>query len=335
MKKFITILLLIIAIGVGIVSCKKEKAIPSVNSENPNSTSSQSDCPSLVLPDTSLQTLLGWADRKRMPHFNPANNSQFSYVSPVPGSNLSNLAIHDLSTGDTEVILEGHTYLHQPQWHENGWILFRGNGDNVYRIKSNGDSLIQITTESVFQRPEWRPDGEAWISNNVVDFSGDIDVFSLEGNLIEVIPGEEYFIGDWSESNRIVTRSYDSGNYQFAWTDAQSVFWQYLDFDTASPQMSVMDIKWIPMSDEVMFSQYYSDLSKINIFSGEVSVVREGCGSRYYEYFSISNDCSKILAERVTPHELYSNGFHNIFIRKSEIVLMNFDGTGEEVIELP
>lgn len=74
---------------------------------------------------------------------------------------------------------------------------------------------------------------------------------------------------------------------------------------------------------------------QINIFTGVFSMVREGCGSRYYEYFSINNSCSQIIAERVTPHEIYSNGFHNIFIRKSEIVIMNFDGTNEQVINLP
>ena len=98
---------------------------------------------------------------------------------------------------------------------------------------------------------------------------------------------------------------------------------------------SMSDLHWIPMSDEVMFSQIGSDISKINVFTGEKNRVREGCGTRYYNYFSINNNCSKIIAERVTPEEMYSDGWVNIMIRKSEIVLMNFDGTGEEVIELP
>jgi hypothetical protein len=319
-----------------VLACKKETPSPVANPNIPAPTSNSSECPPLVMPDSTLQVLFGWVEnRKRMPHFNPSNNNQFSYVAAVPGSNLFDLCVHDLTTGVTDVILEGHTYLHQPQWHENGWILFRGNANIVYRIKGNGDSLTVVSTQAVFHTPTWRPDGQAWISNNTMNFAGDIDVFDLQGNLIEVIPGEEFFLGDWSESNRIVTRSYDSGTYYFAWTDAENVSWQYLDFDTASPQMPVMDIKWIPMSDEIMFSQLYSNLSKINIFSGEVSMVREGCGGRYYEYFSINNSCTKIIAERVTPHEIYSTGFHNIFIRKSEIVIMNFDGTNEQVINLP
>jgi hypothetical protein len=337
MKHFKLFTVLVVCIGVFSVACKKETPAPVANPNSPGASTGESDCPPVVWPDSTLQILIGWTpDRKRMPHFNPANNNQFSFTAAVPGSNLYDLCVHDLSTGVTEVILQGHTYFYQPRWHANGWILFRGNGDNVYRIKSNGDSLLQITAASVYQTPIWRPDGQAWISNNVVDFSGDIDVFDLEGNLIEVIPGEEFNFGDWSQDNRIIThRPNNFGPHQMAWTDAENVSWQLLDFDTVSPQMSVKDIKWIPMSDEVMFSQHVSDISKINIFTGQVSMVREGCGNRHYEYFSINYNCTKIIAERVTIEDFYSNGIHNILILRSDIVLMNFDGTGEEVIELP
>lgn len=324
-------------IGVYCIACKKETPGPDRHINNLGSLTGESDCPPLVWPDSTLQILFGWAaDRKRMPHFNPSNNNQFSFIAAVPGSNLYDLCVHDLSTGVTEVILQGHTYLHQPKWHANGWILFRGNANIVYRIKGNGDSLTVVSEQAVFHTPTWRPDGKAWISNNVVDFSGDIDVFDLEGNLIEVIPGEVFNFGDWSEENRIIThRPNNFGPHQMAWTDAENVSWQLLDFDTVSPQMPVRDIKWIPMSNEVMYSQLVSDISKINIYTGQVSTVREGCGSRYYEYFSINNNCTKIIAERVTVEDFYSNGYHNIIIRRSDIVMMNFDGTGEVLIELP
>jgi hypothetical protein len=41
-----------------------------------------------------------------------------------------------------------------------------------------------------------------------------------------------------------------------------------------------------------------------------------------------------IVAERVTPEEIYSDGWFNIVIYKSDIVIMNFDGTNEQVINL-
>ena len=314
--------------------CKKETPdlpLPSNGMED------DSECLPIVAPDTSLNWLISWSDyRKMMPCFNPNNNNEFLYIDRLPGSLFSDMCIYNLATGESNCILSGQTYLHQPRWHENDWILFRGNGDNVYRIKSNGDSLLQITTSSVFQRPVWRPDGQAWISNNVVEFTGNIEVYDLSGEIIDVIPGEVFHFGDWSADNRIVThRPNNFDPHQIAWSEVENVSWQLLNFDTASPQPSMRDLHWVPMSDEVMFSQGGADISRINVLTGEKTKVREGCGTRYYSYFSINNNCSKIVAERVTPEEIFSNGWHNVVVYKSEIVLMNFDGTGEEVIELP
>jgi hypothetical protein len=317
-----------------VLACKKETNEPPIHQGS--ASSDTIDCPPYELPNDSLGVLHSWSNyNKMMPYFNPNNNDEFLYIDKITGSPFSDMCIHNLVTGETNCILSGQTYLYQPRWHANGWILFRGNGNNVFRIKSNGDSLLQVTTSSLFQRPIWRPDGLAWISNNTQNFAGDIDVFDLEGNLIEVIPGEEFFIGDWSESNRIVTRSYNSGTYQFAWTNAENVSWQYLDFDTASPQTSVNDIKWVPMSNELMFSQYYEDISRINVFTGEKIRVTDRCIGTYYEYFSINNNCSKIVAQLISPEQIYSDGWFNIIIQKSEIVIMNFDGTNEQVINLP
>lgn len=319
-----------------VVACKKEPVEPSNNNVLLHSATDTLGCPTITSPDTLLQTLVAWSElRYMMPHFNPNNNDEFLFVDQIYQSPYAKLCVHDITTGETQIILEGQTFLTQPRWHANGWILFRGNGDNIYRIKSNGDSLTQMTTSNMFQLPVWRPDGQAWISNNAVNFAGDIDVFDLDGNLIEVIQGEEFFKGDWSDDNRIVTTKGYSGSNQFTWTDAGNLNWQDLTFDTNSPHKPAQDVHWIPMSDEVMYSQLWGDISRMNVISGEISQVREGCGGRHYAYFSINNNCSLILAERIQPDTIYTDGFYNYLIRKSEIVIMNFDGTNEQVINLP
>lgn len=328
--------IIIILIGLISFACKKETSEPLTHQQGSN-LSETTDCPPYELPNDSLGVMLGWSSyRKMMPCFNPSNNNEFLYIDRLPGSPFSDMCIYNLATGESNCILSGQTYLYQPRWHENDWILFRGNGDNVYRIKSNGDSLIQITTSSKFQRPVWRPDGQAWISNNVVEYTGNIEVYDLSGEIIDVILGEVFHFGDWSADNRIVThRPNNFDPHQIAWTEVENVSWQLLNFDTASPQQSMRDLHWVPMSDEVMFSQYYEDISRINVNTGVKVRVTNRCPGTYYDYFSINNTCSKIIAQRVWPEEIYSDGWFNVVINRSEIVLMNFDGTGEEVIELP
>jgi hypothetical protein len=326
---FVVILLFII-----VYSCKKETNEPPIHQGS--ASSDTLDCPPYELPNDSLGVLHSWSNyNKMMPYFNPNNNDEFLYIDKIPGSPFSDMCIHNLVTGETNCILSGQTYLYQPRWHANGWILFRGNGNNVFRIKSNGDSLLQITTSSLFQRPVWRPDGQAWISNNTSDFSGDIDVFDLQGNLIEVIQGEEFFKGDWSADNRIVTTKGYTGSNQLTWTHASEINWVDVTFDYNTPHLPSRDIHWIPMSDEVMISQLYEDISRINVFTGEKIPVTDRCIGTYYEYFSINNSCSKIVAQLISPEQIYSDGWFNIIIQKSEIVIMNFDGSGQQVINLP
>jgi hypothetical protein len=318
-----------------VLACKKEINEPSANQGSV--LSDTLDCPPYELPNESLSVLHSWSNyNKMMPCFNPNNNDEFLYIDKIPGSPFSDMCIHNLVTGETNCILSGQTYLSQPRWHANDWILFRGNGDNIFRIKSNGDSLLQITTSSVFQRPVWRPDGLAWIANNVVEFTGNIEVYNLSGEIIDVIPGEVFHYGDWSVDNRIVThRPNNFDPHQIAWTEVENVSWQLLNFDTASPQPSLRDLHWIPMSDEVMISQLYEDISRINVFTGEKIRVTDRCIGTYYEYFSINNSCSKIVAQLISPEQIYSDGWFNIIIQKSEIVIMNFDGSGQQVINLP
>jgi len=326
---------LILCLLLLVIACKKESVQPV--SHQGSILSDTTDCPPYGLPDPNLGVLHGWSNyNKMMPYFNPNNNDEFLYIDKIPGSPFSDMCIHNLVTGETNCILSGQTYLYQPRWHANDWILFRGNGDNVFRIKSNGDSLLQITTSSVFQRPVWRPDGLAWIANNVVEFTGNIEVYNLNGEIIDVIPGEVFHYGDWSVDNRIVThRPNNFDPHQIAWTEVENVSWQLLNFDTASPQPSLRDLHWIPMSNELMFSQLYKDISRINVFTGEKIRVTDRCIGTYYVYFSINNNCSRIVAQFISPEQLYSDGWFNILIQKSEIVIMNFDGTNEQVINLP
>lgn len=327
---------ILISLIVFVFACKKEQIKPTQYNTNQSGGADTLGCPSFSSPDSMLQTLFGWSDvRYMMPHFNPNNNDEFLYVDQIYQSPYAKLCVHSISTGETQVILEGQTFLTQPRWHSNGWVLFRGNANVVFKIKGNGDSLSTVNDQGIFLRPIWRPDGQAWISEKSSGFTGNIEIFDLEGIEIDVIPGEEVTRGDWSADNRIVTTKGYSGSNQFTWTDAGNLNWQDLTFDTNSPHKPALDVHWIPMSDDVMYSQLYESISKINIFTGNITEVREGCGGRYYRFFSISNDCSQIIAERIQPDTIFTDGFYNFLIQKSEIVLMNFDGTGEEVIELP
>ena len=68
---------------------------------------------------------------------------------------------------NTRLLVAGHG--HYPDWSPDGnWIVFES-GSQIYKIRADGDSLIQLTFEGRNSRPEWSPDGK-WIA---YDFSFD------------------------------------------------------------------------------------------------------------------------------------------------------------------
>jgi hypothetical protein len=240
-----------------------------------------------------------------------------------------------LETGISNCLTMQHGLLFQPRWHSSNWVIFTGNYGYVYRVNMDGGEIQQISTNDLFKRPIWRPDGQTWIANTSLNAEGDIEVYGLDGSIDELIPGVEFNMGDWSAENGIVTKYGNSSlSYQLAWSGENILNWQILDFDTPPNNHSLTDLKWIPMSNEVMFSQGQKDISKINVLTQEIQMVRDGCYDRYYGVFSISHDGLKIVAERFLTTHYYTEGLYNYKVVKKEIVIMNCDGTDETVIDL-
>jgi hypothetical protein len=297
------------------------------------------DCPVISPPDNNLGTIGAVSGTNiSLPCFNPQNSNEFVFVRKLPDSPASTLCIHNLETGISNCLPVEHGIQFQPRWHSSGWILFRGNWSDVYRIMSTGGEIDTVSTPSEtisYKRPIWRPDGQAWIANTSLNAEGDIEVYGLDGSVEEIIPGVEFNMGDWSDENRLVTKYNDGAiELKLAWTDFSESDWEIIGFDTPPFNYSILDVKWIPMSHEVLISQNQSDISRINVLTQEIQMVKNGCYDKYYGVFSISNDGSKIVAERFLTTNYYTEGLYNYKVVKKEIVIMNCDGTEEMVIDL-
>lgn len=65
--------------------------------------------------------------------------------------------------GSNKRIIFAGISAHSPSWSPDGrWIAFANYGQ-IYKIKANGDSLTQLTTEGSNYFPDWSPDG-IWIA---------------------------------------------------------------------------------------------------------------------------------------------------------------------------
>jgi Tol biopolymer transport system component len=125
------------------------------------------------IPGTELFSPLGFYDLRSRPkvspdgHFIVYEDQRFQLDPSIPPG----LYILDLSTLEKRLLVEGFAY--NADWSpDREWIAFN-TYPQIHKIKVNGDSLTQLTTQGNNFFPDWSPDGQ-WIAydRSLSDASG-------------------------------------------------------------------------------------------------------------------------------------------------------------------
>ncbi|MCB0853106.1 MAG: hypothetical protein KDD63_12855, partial [Bacteroidetes bacterium] len=112
--------------------------------------------------------------------FNPRNSNQIAFIrwntQSIPF--VFELCSYDFCK-DKLVVLTDKAFS-RPDWSVKGWIVFKGPGSQIWKIKSNGDSLTQLTMvpNENFNRPTWNNSGTkflvgSWTVKIIYDENGD------------------------------------------------------------------------------------------------------------------------------------------------------------------
>src|ERR1700752_1826249 len=127
---------------VAFASCKKDPPVSSTSTPSQNET----DC--LNFQTTSTAVTIDWPHIDTVyntPRFNPSNPNEIVYVQGITRTNKTYLVKRNLITGrETQIISD---VWQRPDWSVKDWIVFNHADNQVWKIKSNGDSLQQLTTQ--------------------------------------------------------------------------------------------------------------------------------------------------------------------------------------------
>ena len=87
---------------------------------------------------------------------------------------------------------------------------------------------------------------------------------------------------------------------------------------------------WFPDGERYISkdTNYYYVVNRVS--GNSVPIVRN-CQYRFYGFFSISNDGSKMISSGYS----YTYIGHNTLFMSINIIIMNTDGTNEQVIDIP
>ncbi|MGZ6554615.1 MAG: hypothetical protein ACXVDV_18645 [Bacteroidia bacterium] len=270
------------------------------------------------------------------PSINPNNPDELVFLyTNVNKPQLSGLYSFSILTSSKKQLTSGLKILNQPKFGKNGWVLINVvNGDyrEIWKIKSNGDSLTKITSNYPDLYPEWNSDATKIIFNRQIYLgspSSKILIADPQGTILDSITNQYFFDGAIDKNDELVFPPYSKRNYGITTvnlvTKAETKL--YEPNDPYSP--IIQGIACHPNAEDFYFTTYYNGLYKINKVSKVVSLIKSFCDTKAYGFISFSPDGTFLLAERIDGRLENCNPHF-----KSSIYKLSLDGKNETKINM-
>lgn len=302
-------------------SCKKDK----VEGNN---------CKTLIECDEptqggGYQIIPGNLCRFSFPSFNPTDENEFIYVKSCIGdTNLASIFKYSLSENSSTLIYTGDLWS-KPRWGNNDWILFSANY-KVFKMKSDGSNLIQLSNENCYHNPLWYFKSNNYISYNQC-LQADI-LFDFNGTPLDTLPNiigsnsnltkEPYLISNGSLTGGVSFYNFELDTFEYRY--------DYSPFVDTKEFMSnrAGSVFW-KNNNEVIYSNI-KGLNKLEVSSLNNNVFKKGCVTRSYSSGDINSSKTKMVWSIID----YSQVNKCTLKFQQSIYIMNVDGSNEEKVDL-
>lgn len=312
------------AVTILAVSCTKDKVpIPEIPiGKDPNSCD---ECTPLQPAGNTGFTDLTFLDSIYFdsPQFNPNNDDEIVFIQSISG--IQRLYKLNLITKQKTLIFEGHFSGNHISWGANDWILLPLMDFQIWKIKSDGTQLTQVTSNGKWFHPEWNNFGDKFIA-----FQGyvsaslyyKIKIFEASGTVLDSINCYDGG-GDWNNSL----------GYGVADVNSISVFntssGELISDFKAETTKNYSNFTWISEYEALVTDVY--GIYKYNILTKSLVKIKCSCNSKIYNLSSVNIDKTKVL---FSFHE-FNRVDSSTLLEQSTLYKMNVDGTQIEKIEIP
>lgn len=259
---------------------------------------------------------------------NPTNASEFLFLNEI--DSVRGIYTYNLATGETHKVVGDFYIWSKPDWSVQDWIVFE-TGAQIFKVKSNGDSLTQLTFEDNNYYPSWSPDGE------FILFERDLAVVNIQGyaiidkhrNIIHEYKSIIYAGGPpiWSPDgskiafSKPVMIAYTTRHIiaYFNLVDPENVYElipQILGYYTGY-------LEWYPDSKRLLCTGESAGVFEVNIETGVYTEVESFCPYQYLG-FTILADGETLVLNRWKEE---FNQATNTVVRDVDLLLKKVDGT--------
>lgn len=252
----------------------------------------------------------------KYPQFNPNNMNEIAFIKSY------DLWLFDMCEGEKYLLQNDVSFLWD--WSKRDWLLITKRDRNLYKIKSNGDSLTLLNAGGFNTYATWNPTGDKFM---FLDNNSGVPLMDINGNRIDTMRLAPYG-ADWYAEDRVVSE-YDNKIRMYDLSNNTSFQLDYTPYSFSYATIS--NTRYVPEKEIVVWdSDEY--IFSTNITTKERSIIKKGSHSQIYHEFDISADYSTIVTIRSdmtsSPDILY------IVEERKHLCLMNIDGTHERRILL-
>jgi hypothetical protein len=257
------------------------------------------------------------------PAYNPNNDNEFIYVNKI--SNVRYLYRYNMVTNE-KLLIGTFPMVLSFDWGRNDWILLEIGDYNVWKMKSNGDSLTQLTSGIPYFHPKWNYDASkimTYFYNSIENYT---EVLNSSGVTIDTL--EDYKIyeicrnGSWNNSNGIVIGTNMNG-IRIIDPFQKSVIKE----KTFSENIN--EIVWIN-STTAIFNNAFG-LYQYNFLSNTIKKLRCQCPKVMYQRLKPNSSGTKLLMSKMTYDQIGTTINFNITF---EIVQLDLETMIETVMDV-
>lgn len=240
-----------------------------------------------IFPDTGISA----------PCFNPENPNEIIYREHIYTTGEFWLCKYNIATKKKSYILKAE-FNSEPKWGKNDWIVFSLNDYNLYRIKSTGEELKQLTFDNKTYHPSWTFNDSLIVYSSYVIIPNPADtnrlihlaigvISDINGVSIDTITG-------WSRnsvfcSDTIMFSVSHNGMGTINTNIGEHIMYKELkDDEGGSFGIEKLNANTVYWSN---FDGIYST----NIFSGESRVIKATCNSSFYGFPTYSSETNMII----------------------------------------
>lgn len=308
-------------------SCTKDVGIPDGTTGNP-------ECASFNRCDHSWGVNNYDAIQCKLPCINPNNSNEFVFLYTNSNSSTENgIYVFDIGSG-SKMKLTSKIPISQPKWGKNGWILFcstNGSFREIYKIKSNGDSLKNISSNNFDLFPEWDNSSNRIIFNRQIYLgspASKIIVTDVNGGAIDSINNQYFNMGACNSLSELALPPFNLRSCGISVLNISTQLNTVLNQPSNCAQPNT-GIAWHPNNIDIYYTTYYGSLFKLNKSTKQQTTIKSFCDTKAYSAISIFPNSDFALVERIDGRYVDCAPWY-----KSSIYKISLDGKTESKINI-